>query len=81
VPGICDLDGSELYQRSDDRGEAVQKRLNIFFHDSIRLLDYYGNQNKLVEVNGDQDVEKVQESLVEAIRNFVRERSQHCSGA
>jgi len=24
VAGICDLDGSELYQRSDDRGEAVQ---------------------------------------------------------
>src|SRR5215470_19382388 len=41
VPGVCDLDGSELYQRSDDTGEAVQRRLDIFFNETIRLLDYY----------------------------------------
>src|SRR6202035_5761744 len=50
VIGVCDLDGSELYQRSDDTGEAVQKRLDIFFNQTIRLLDYYGIE-KIVEVN------------------------------
>ena len=44
VPGICDIDGSELYQRSDDTVEAVQRRLDIFFNQTIRLFDYYGNQ-------------------------------------
>ena len=68
VAGICDIDGSELYQRSDDTGEAVQKRLDIFFNETIRLLDYYGNQKKLVEVNGNQDIELVQQSLLSVIR-------------
>jgi adenylate kinase len=68
VAGICDLDGSELYQRSDDTGEAVQKRLDIFFNETIRLLDYYGNQNKLVEVDGNQDIDQVQQSLLSVIR-------------
>ncbi len=68
VAGICDIDGSELYQRSDDTGEAVQKRLNIFFNETIRLLDYYGNQNKLVEVDGNQDIEQVQQTLLKVIQ-------------
>ena len=69
VAGICDIDGSELYQRSDDTGEAVQKRLDIFFTETIRLLDYYGKQNKLVEVDGNQDIDKVQQSLLGVIQS------------
>jgi len=67
VPGICDIDGSELYQRSDDVGEAVQKRLDIFFHQTIQLLDYYRNQGKLAEVNGNQSIEQVQKDLLNVI--------------
>ena len=74
VPGVCDLDGSELYQRSDDRGEAVEKRLNIFFKETILLLDYYGRQHKLIEVNGDQSIDRVQEDLLNAIRAYMAKR-------
>ncbi|MGH2507013.1 MAG: adenylate kinase family protein, partial [Ktedonobacteraceae bacterium] len=66
--GVCDLDGSELYQRSDDVGEAVQRRLDIFFNQSIRLLDYYGEQGKVVEVNGNQGIDEVHQALVDALR-------------
>ena len=69
VAGVCDIDGSELYQRSDDSGEAVHKRLDIFFNETIRLLDYYGNQKKLVEVDGNQDINQVQQSLLSVIRS------------
>jgi len=68
VAGVCDIDGSELYQRSDDTGEAVQKRLDIFFNETIRLLDYYGKQKKLVEVDGNQDIDRVQQLLLDVIR-------------
>ena len=69
VAGICDLDGSQLYQRSDDVGEAVQRRLDIFFNETIQLLDYYGSQHKLEEVDGNQSIEQVQKSLLDAIQN------------
>jgi adenylate kinase len=65
VSGICDIDGSELYQRSDDTGSAVQKRLDIFFRETIRLLDYYKKQQKLVKANGDQRIETVQDELLD----------------
>jgi len=69
VAGKCDKDGSELYQRPDDTGDAVQKRLDIFFNETIRLLDYYRPQQKLSEVDGNQGIEQVQQDLVNAVRN------------
>ena len=69
VAGKCDRDGSELYQRSDDTGDAVQKRLDIFFNETIRLLDYYRPQQKLSEVDGNQGIEQVQQDLVHAVQH------------
>ncbi len=82
VSGICDVDGSELYQRSDDAGEAVQKRLDIFFHETIRLLDYYKNQSKLIETNGNQHVEQVLADLLDEFRLHMvnSKRSQYWRG-
>jgi adenylate kinase len=69
VPGVCDIDGSELYQRVDDTGDAVQRRLDIFFNETIQLLDYYGQQDKLVKVNGNQSIKQVQADMLNVIRN------------
>jgi adenylate kinase len=68
TPGVCDIDGSPLYQRPDDTGEAVQRRLNIFFGETIHLLDYYRDQGKLVVVDGNRPIEEVGALLLEAIR-------------
>lgn len=68
TPGVCDIDGSPLYQRPDDTGEAVQRRLDIFFSETIHLLDHYREQGKLITVNGNQGIEQVHASLLEAIR-------------
>jgi adenylate kinase len=71
VAGICDIDGSELYQRADDTGEAVKKRLDIFFNQTIKLLDYYQQQGKLITVDGNKGIDEVANSLVSTIRKRV----------
>ena len=71
---MCDLDGSELYQRSDDKGEAVQKRLDIFFNETVRLLDYYGSQDKLIVVNGNQDIDQVHTDILNQINAFMERK-------
>ncbi|GCF08970.1 adenylate kinase [Dictyobacter arantiisoli] len=70
VPGICDLDGSELYQRADDTGAAIEKRLDIFFHETIHLLDYYDQQHKLAKIDGNRRIEVVSRSLIELVKNY-----------
>lgn len=71
VSGVCDLDGSPLYQRSDDKGEAVQKRLNIFFHETIHLINYYSRQKKLTTIDGNQGIDQVHMDLLSAIKSPV----------
>jgi len=69
MPGVCDIDGSLLYQRPDDTGEAVQRRLDIFFSETIQLLDYFREQGKLIAVDGNRPIEQVGASLLEAIKS------------
>lgn len=76
VAGVCDLDGSELYQRSDDKGEAVEKRLDIFFNETIRLLDYYGAQQKVIEVNGNQDIDQVHAAILNQVNAFIGRKNE-----
>jgi adenylate kinase len=71
VPGVCDLDGSKLYQRPDDTGEAVRRRLVVFFNEASQVLDYYQKQNKLREVDGNQSIHQVQRILQNEINEHM----------
>ena len=74
VTDRCDLDGSKLYQRPDDAGEAIRRRLVIYFNQTIQLLDYYNQQNKLREVDGNGSIDQVQEMLLSVIKNDYARR-------
>ena len=76
VPGICDLDGSKLYQRSDDTGPAIRKRLDTFFKDTILLLEYYESQHKLLKVNGNQGIEQVHQTMLDALEMYMKKKGQ-----
>jgi adenylate kinase len=69
TPGICDLDGSPLKQRSDDTGEAVQKRLDIFFKETIHLVEYYEARGKLIRIDGSKSIQEVNEAVFAALKS------------
>ena len=69
VAGKCDIDGSELYQREDDKKETVARRINVYFEQTAPLVDYYRGKQKLVEIDGTQSIEAVTDSLLSAIKN------------
>ena len=71
VDGICDLDGSKLYQRPDDAGEAMRRRLVIYFNQTVQVLEYYSQQQKLREIDGNQNIDQVQEALLEDIHAYT----------
>lgn len=66
--GICDIDGSELYQREDDKVETVTKRIRVYLEQTMPLVEYYRQRDKLVEVNGAQAVEQVTKDLLSALK-------------
>ena len=41
VAGVCDIDGSELYQRDDDREDVVRNRVAVFERDTMPVREHY----------------------------------------
>ena len=71
VAGICDLCGSPLIQREDDREETVRKRLRIYHEQNAELLDHYRNRGLLIEVPGMGDFETIYGNIVNALKHRI----------
>jgi adenylate kinase len=67
-PGKCDFDGSELYQRDDDKAETVKYRIQVYLDQTSPLIDYYRDRGKLIEIDGMQTIEQVTQSMVSALK-------------
>jgi adenylate kinase len=65
--GVCDLDGSELYQRDDDKVETVTRRIQVYSEQTAPLIKYYREAGKLIEIDGAQPIEQVTAALMKAV--------------
>lgn len=61
--GICDKCGNKLIKRSDDTEDAIKKRLEIYHTDTKPIL----KENKSVRIDGEQDIEKITQDILEAL--------------
>jgi len=66
-PGICDIDGSELYQREDDQKNTVVNRIKVYSEQTAPLIEYYNKKNLLVKIDGTQAIDLVTQDLLKAI--------------
>jgi adenylate kinase len=73
VCGKCDKCGGELYQRPDDTAQTVKKRLQVYFKETVPLIDYYARRGKLLEIDGEGSVDEVTRRIVAVLhkREFV----------
>jgi len=68
VQGKCDRCGGELYQRADDTVETVKNRLKVYFTETAPLINYYAKADKLLEVEGEGEVDEVGKRIVDALK-------------
>ena len=57
--GICDVSGSELVLRDDDKPETVKNRLNVYHEQTQPLIDFYTEKGVLKTVDGTVPMEEV----------------------
>lgn len=69
--GVCDIDGGELYQRSDDTPDAVRNRLAVYEQETAPVAGYYRDHGSLVTIDGDQPLAAVRAELDDAVRGAV----------
>ena len=67
VEGICDKCSSELYIRADDKAETVITRLHNYHEQTEPLLAFYNEREKLIRVEGQEEVEDTTKLVREAL--------------
>ena len=65
--GKCDICGSDLILRDDDKPETVKNRLNVYHEQTQPLIDYYKGQELLQEVDGTVAMEEVFGAIVKIL--------------
>lgn len=66
--GVCDIDGSEVYQREDDKVETVSRRIHVYIEQTMPLVEYYRKAGRLIEIDGTHAVEQVTRELLGALK-------------
>ena len=68
--GICDLCGSKLYHRDDDKEEAILNRLDVYKNQTRPLIDHYTQAGVILTINGAADIEVVFNEICRMLDDF-----------
>jgi adenylate kinase len=61
--GVCDIDGSPLIVRDDDKPEVIRKRLETYHEKTEPLIEYYDRKGMLRRIDASRDAEKVSDQI------------------
>jgi len=73
-PGVCDLDGGELYQRDDDQADTVLNRLDVYDEQTAPLTTWYAERGLLVGIDATGPVDDVTQRAIDALRPLLPPR-------
>ena len=63
----CPVCGEKLTIRKDDNPETVRERLDVYQSQTAPLIEYYTKQGKIINIDGDQAIDKVFEDIVKVL--------------
>ncbi len=59
TPGRCDIEGSELIQRADDRPETVRHRLEVYHRETRPVVEFYRRGGLFDTIDASGEIEDV----------------------
>lgn len=68
--GVCDVCKEKLYQRDDDKAEAVRNRLDVYKKQTQPLIDYYDKKGILRTIDGGKDIPRIFEDIKEVLEQY-----------
>jgi adenylate kinase len=72
---VCDVDGTALVMRDDDRPETARRRIGVYLEQTLPVLAHYRQRGVVSDVDGTGSIEEVKERILRAVegRRAVRE--------
>jgi adenylate kinase len=74
--GVCDIDGSELIVRDDDKPEVIRKRLATYHEKTEPLVSYYDSRSVLRRIAGEAAPEEVAEQIRRTLATMRMEQDE-----
>jgi adenylate kinase len=74
--GVCDVDGSELIVRDDDKPEVIRKRLETYHEKTEPLVSYYDSRSVLRRIEGEAAPEEVAEKIRRTLATLRMEQDE-----
>jgi adenylate kinase len=74
--GVCDIDGSELIVRDDDKPEVIRKRLETYHEKTEPLVSYYDSRSVLRRIDGEAAPEEVAEQIRRTLATMRMEQDE-----
>lgn len=65
---ICSKCRGKLTIRPDDQPQAIQNRLEIFYKETMPVIDYYKTKNRLIKINGEPNVRIVSREIFDKLK-------------
>jgi len=69
--GICNRCGGEIYQREDDKPEAIKKRLELYHDETEPLIEYYRPRKIAHTVDGGKKIDAVFKDICKIIDSIA----------
>jgi adenylate kinase len=66
-PGVCDVCGTPLVQRLDDKEETVRHRLQVYHETVPAVIDHYRSQGLLRDVSGEGTIDEIYANILRAL--------------
>ncbi len=70
--GVCDKDGSLLFQRTDDKEEIIRSRLETYKEQTKPLLTYYEKKGLVKEIDASKEMESIMNQISEVIDSMTK---------
>lgn len=70
VADVCDVDGSKLVIRNDDREEVIRERLTAYELQTRPVAEYYDLKGRLVSINGDLSADEVTAAVFQVVEGY-----------
>jgi adenylate kinase len=64
---LCDVDGTALVMRVDDRPETARRRIGVYLEQTLPVLAHYRQQSVVRDVDGTGSIEEVRARILRAI--------------
>lgn len=74
--GVCDIDGSELIVRDDDKPEVIRKRLETYHEKTEPLVSYYDSRSVLRRISGEAAPQEVAEKIRRTLATLRMEQDE-----